>query len=240
LINKLVTIKNDKPVTSSLQVAKIFDKNHRDVLKAVDDLKKGVAQNFADLFYEGQYTHPQNKQKYRIFYMTKDGFSLLAMGFSGKKAIKFKLEYIDAFNKMEQQIQNGGFNVPTSMSEALRLAADQQDRIEQMKPKVLFANAVETSDSSILVGELAKLISQNGVDIGAGRLFKWMRSNGYLISGNRSDRNLPTQKSMDLKIFEIKERTYNNPDGSVRVTRTPKVTGKGQTYFVNKFLKGIQ
>jgi len=121
----------------------------------------------------------------------------------------------------------------------LRLAANQQDQIEQMKPKVLFANAVETSDTSILVGELAKLISQNGVNIGAGRLFRWLRDNGYLIAGNRSDRNLPTQKSMNLKIFEIKERTYNNPDGSVRVTRTPKVTGKGQTYFVNKFLKGI-
>lgn len=238
-MNSLVSIKNDQPVTSSLQIAKIFDKNHRDVLKAISDLKKGVAQNFADLFYEDTYIHPQNKQRYRMFYMTKDGFTLLAMGFTGKKATRFKIQYINAFNKMEEQLKTGGFHVPATMSEALRLAANQQDQIEQMKPKVLFANAVETSDTSILVGELAKLISQNGVDIGAGRLFEWLRSKGYLISGNRSDRNMPTQRSMNLKIFEIKERTYNNPDGSVRVTRTPKVTGKGQTYFVNKFLKEI-
>jgi len=238
-MNDLVVLQNDKPVTSSLQVAQTFNKTHKHVLESLDNLKKGVAENWADLFWEDTYVHPQNKQRYRIVYMTKDGFTLLAMGFTGKKATQFKLEYIKAFNQMEDQIKNGGFHIPTSMSEALRLAANQQDQIEQMKPKVLFANAVETSDTSILVGELAKLISQNGVNIGAGRLFRWLRDNGYLIAGNRSDRNLPTQKSMNLKIFEIKERTYNNPDGSVRVTRTPKVTGKGQTYFVNKFLKGI-
>lgn len=232
----LVVLQNDKPVTSSLQVAQTFNKTHKHVLESLDNLKKGVAENWADLFWEDTYVHPQNKQRYRIVYMTKDGFTLLAMGFTGKKATQFKLEYIKAFNEMENQIKNGGFHIPTSMSEALRLAANQQDQIEQMKPKVLFANAVETSDTSILVGELAKLISQNGVNIGAGRLFRWLRDNGYLIAGSRSDRNLPTQKSMNLKIFEIKERTYNNPDGSVRVTRTPKVTGKGQTYFVNKFL----
>lgn len=237
-MNSLVSIKNDQPVTSSLQIAKTFDKNHRDVLKAIDDLKKGVAQNFADLFYEGTYIHPQNKQKYRIFYMTKDGFTLLAMGFTGKKAMQFKIRYINAFNQMEKRLKND-YPIPTTFSDALRLAANQQAMIEQNKPKVLFANAVETSDTSILVGELAKLISQNGVDIGAGRLFEWLRSNGYLISGNRSDRNMPTQRSMNLKIFEIKERTYSNPDGSVRVTKTPKVTGKGQTYFVNKFLKEV-
>ncbi|WP_125589733.1 phage antirepressor [Companilactobacillus jidongensis] len=130
---------------------------------------------------------------------------------------------------------------PDSLAELLLQAGNQLKekdiQISEMKPKVLFANAVETSDTSILVGELAKLLNQNGVDIGSKRLFAWLRNHGYLIAGNHSDRNLPTQRSMDLKIFEIKERTYNNPDGSVRVTRTPKVTGKGQTYFVNKFLK---
>lgn len=132
---------------------------------------------------------------------------------------------------------------PDSLAELLLQASNQLKekdiQISEMKPKVLFANAVETSDTSILVGELAKLLNQNGVDIGSRRLFAWLRNHGYLIAGNRSDRNLPTQRSMDLKIFEIKERTYNNPDGSVRVTRTPKVTGKGQTYFVNKFLKEV-
>ncbi len=108
-------------------------------------------------------------------------------------------------------------------------------KIEQDKPKVLFANAVETADTSILVGDLAKIIKQNGVDIGQKRLFNWLRENGYLIKSGNS-KNMPTQKSMDMKLFEIKERTISNPDGSVRITKTTKVTGKGQRYFISKFL----
>lgn len=110
-----------------------------------------------------------------------------------------------------------------------------ETRLEADKPKVLFADAVETSHTSILVGDLAKLLKQNGVDIGQRRLFDWLRTNGYLIKGGIS-KNMPTQKSMDLKLFEVKERTINNPDGSVRITKTTRVTGKGQTYFINKFL----
>lgn len=109
------------------------------------------------------------------------------------------------------------------------------NKIEADKPKVLFADAVETSQTSILVGDLAKLIKQNGVDIGQKRLFDWLREHGYLIKSGVS-RNMPTQKSMELKLFEVKERTINNPDGSVRITKTTKVTGKGQSYFLNKFL----
>lgn len=108
-------------------------------------------------------------------------------------------------------------------------------RIEENKPMVLFAKAVETSDSSILIGDLAKLIKQNGVDIGQKRLFDWMRKNGYLIKSG-SSMNMPTQMAMELGVFEVKERTISNPDGSVRITRTTKVTGKGQQYFINKFL----
>ena len=117
--------------------------------------------------------------------------------------------------------------------EKRRLAERQ---IEEQKPKVLFAEAVETSKSSVLVGELAKILTQNGVEIGQNRLFKWLRENGYLIKQKGENFNLPTQYSMDLGLFEIKKRTINNPDGSIRTTRTPKVTGKGQIYFVKKFL----
>ena len=107
---------------------------------------------------------------------------------------------------------------------------------ETMKPKALFADAVATSHTSILIGDLAKLIRQNGVDIGQNRLFAWLREHGYLIgSGDR--RNMPTQRAMDLGLFDIKERTFQNPDGSVRITKTTKVTGKGQQYFINKFLQ---
>lgn len=109
-----------------------------------------------------------------------------------------------------------------------------QQQIERDKPKVLFADAVTTSKNSVLVGELAKLLRQNGVDIGQNRLFKWLRNNGYLGKSGENY-NLPTQYAMDLELFEIKKTVINNPDGSQRVTRTPKVTGKGQIYFVNKF-----
>ena len=108
---------------------------------------------------------------------------------------------------------------------------------DRMKPKELFADAVTTSHTSILVGDLAKLLKQNGVDIGQNRLFKWLRDKGYLIKQNGQSWNMPTQKSMELQLFEVKETTINNPDGSVRISKTTKVTGKGQQYFVNKFLK---
>lgn len=106
-------------------------------------------------------------------------------------------------------------------------------KIETDKPKVLFADAVDTSHTSILVGDLAKLISQNGVDIGQKRLFQWLRDNGYLMKVGES-RNMPTQRAMEQGLFEVKERTISNPDGSIRITRTTKVTGKGQIYFINK------
>ncbi len=107
---------------------------------------------------------------------------------------------------------------------------------ERMRPKEIFADAVATSHTSILIGDLAKLIKQNGVDTGQKRMFAWLRDNGYLIKRNGSDWNMPTQKSMEMGLFEVKESAVNNPDGSVRINRTTKVTGKGQQYFINKFL----
>ncbi|MEK5454493.1 phage antirepressor Ant [Bacillus sp. FSL R5-0586] len=118
----------------------------------------------------------------------------------------------------------------------LQTMEEQSKQIEAMKPKALFADAVEASKSSVLVGELAKQIQQNNVQIGPNKLFEWLRENGYLIRKKGESYNLPTQRSMDMGLFEIKKRAVNNPDGSVRTTRTPKVTGKGQVYFINKFL----
>lgn len=130
---------------------------------------------------------------------------------------------------------------PNSLADLLLQAGEQLKQkeliIKEMQPKALFADAVTASHTSILVGDLAKLIKQNGYDIGQNRLFKWLKQNGYLIkSGER--KNMPTQKSMEMGLFEVKERTIANPDGSIRITKTPKVTGKGQVYFINKFVKG--
>lgn len=121
------------------------------------------------------------------------------------------------------------------IAERDKIIEQKQARIEQMKPKEIFANAVATSHTSILVGDLAKLICQNGVQIGQKRLFVWLRDRGYLIKSG-SSYNMPTQRYIEQGLFEIKESNLVNPDGSVRITRTPKVTGKGQIYFVNKFI----
>lgn len=111
-----------------------------------------------------------------------------------------------------------------------------ENKLEEQQPKVLFANSVETSKTSILVGELAKILKQNGHEIGQNRLFEWLRNNGYLISRRGTDYNMPTQKAMDLGLFEIKETSITHSDGHISVNKTPKVTGKGQVYFVNKFI----
>lgn len=130
----------------------------------------------------------------------------------------------------------------TLMQLAQNLKDEQEKRkaleaqIESQKPAVLFTGAVETSKTSILIGELAKMLKQNGVNIGQNRLFEWLRQNGYLIKRNGTDYNMPTQRSMDMGLFEIKETAINNPDGSIRISKTPKVTGKGQVYFINLFL----
>lgn len=111
-----------------------------------------------------------------------------------------------------------------------------QEDVKRMKPKEIFADAVSTSHTSILIGDLAKILKQNGIQTGQKRLFEWMRENGFLIKRNGADRNMPTQRAMEQGLFEVKESTVNNPDGSVRINRTTKVTGKGQQYFINKFL----
>ncbi|BAP85988.1 phage antirepressor protein [Paucilactobacillus hokkaidonensis JCM 18461] len=235
-MNDLVIMKEQQAVTSSLQVSETFGKNHQHILEAIDNLtvENSTVKN---MFSESLYTNSRGRQ-YRQIFMNRDGFTLLAMGFTGKQALVFKLKYIDAFNQMEQQIeQTGGYQVPTNMAEALRLAADQAEKIEVLKPKALFADAVATSHTSILVGDLAKILKQNGIETGARRLFNWLREQHYLISRKGADYNSPTQRSMELGLFEIKESTHINGDGVTVTTKTPKVTGKGQSYFINRFLQ---
>lgn len=132
-------------------------------------------------------------------------------------------------------------NNKDGLASLLQQAADQlrqkDIQIEEMKPKALFADSVATSKSTVLVGELAKILRGNGVDIGATRLFKWLRENGYLINRKGSDWNMPTQKAMNMGLFKIKETTINHSNGATSISKTPKVTGRGQQYFVNKFLK---
>lgn len=130
------------------------------------------------------------------------------------------------------------------MARALQIAKDKimrlETKVEEDKPKVLFADAVSAAHTSILVGELAKLLRQNGADIGQNRLFAWLRDNGYLIRRSGTDYNMPTQRAMEMGLFDIKETAITRSDGSITISKTVKVTGKGQTYFVNKFLGGCR
>lgn len=236
----ILSTQNGEPVASSRQIAESFEKNHRDVLRAVDSLKEDV-RNFAQMFFEtdtpDSYGRPQ-----RTYLMTRDGFTLLAMGFTGKAALAWKLKYIAAFNEMEKQLaQRPPISRSELMAQALIAAHDELEhknaQIAELTPKGIFADAVSASKQSILVGELAKLLCQNGVDIGPNRLFDWLRANGYLIRRNGTDRNMPTQRAVEMGLFEIKESTVVHSDGHTTINKTPKVTGKGQVYFVNLFLK---
>lgn len=173
--------------------------------------------------------------------------------------IKSQLPTAEKFEKwvMEEVLpsirKHGAYMTPETLGAALlnpdtiiKIATALKDEQEKnrvltqenkrMKPKEIFADAVAASHTSILIGDLAKLLKQNGIDIGQKRLFDWLRNNGYLIKRKGADWNMPTQRSMELGLFEVKESTINNPDGSVRINRTTKVTGKGQQYFINKFL----
>lgn len=129
---------------------------------------------------------------------------------------------------------DNGIKLLTALKEEQEKRKELEAKNAEMKPKALFAEAVTASKTSILVGELAKILKQNGIETGQKRLFQWMRDNGYLIKSG-SATNMPTQKSMDKGLFEIKETTITNPDGSIRITKTPKITGRGQVFFINLF-----
>ena len=155
----------------------------------------------------------------------------------GRQYRQYFLDLEKAWNTPEQ-IFARALKMADQQIEKLKASnASLVEDVQRMRPKEVFADAVSVSNTCILIGELAKILKQNGVDIGQNRLFTWMRENRFLISRKGTDYNMPTQRSMEAGLFEIKERTINNPDGSVRITKTVLVTGKGQQYFVNKFLK---
>lgn len=178
-------------------------------------------------------------------WINESGLYSLILSSKLESAKKFKhwvtSEVLPSIRKNNGYIMNQENMTPEQiMAEGIliaqRIIESKNKEIERMKPKEVFADAVKTSHTSILVGDLAKILKQNGIEIGPKRLFEWLRNNGYLIKRNGTDRNMPTQKAMEMGLFEVKESTINNPDGSVRITKTTKVTGKGQLYFINKFL----
>ena len=181
-----------------------------------------------DIFVHNPYGGRQQQINHIIKLDMAKEIAMIQRSDKGKVARQYFLQIEKEWNSPEKV-----------MARALKMAEKTINslsaQIQQDKPKVLFADAVSTAHTSVLIGDLAKLIRQNGIDIGQNRLFSWLRDNGYLIKCG-SSLNMPTQYSMDLGLFEVKETTITNPDGSIRITKTPKVTGKGQLYFINKFL----
>lgn len=245
-MENLVSVINNQVVVSSRQVAEKFGKEHRNVLASIKEIIS--AEKSALTFYQENTYKAGTGKSYPEYLMNRDGFTLLAMGFTGKDALQWKMKYIAAFNDMEQKLQNKMLMLPdfTNPAEAARAWAEQFDKrteaerqLEEAKPKMIFADAVSASDTTILIGDLAKLIKQNGHQIGQKRLFEWLRTNGYLIKRKGADYNSPTQKSMELGLFKIKETAITHSDGHVTVSKTVKVTGKGQQYFINKFAEFV-
>lgn len=179
----------------------------------------------------------QELQDYQISIDMAKQICMLQRSDKGRQYRQYFLDLEKAWNTPEQVMARA---LKLADKEIDRLKADNKVLLEdtaRMKPKEIFADAVSASHTTILIGELAKLLRQNGIDIGAKRLFAWMRENGYLVKRQGTDYNTPTQKSVDLGVLTTKETTVLHPDGSTKIVKTAKVTGKGQQYFINKFLK---
>ena len=207
------------------------------MLKTVDENEKLIRKIFAS---------GQNRE---MWFVTEDGLYEVLMQSTKPIAKEFKKKVKEILKDVrkygmyatDELLDNPDLiiKMATRLKEEKAKNKELEDKMKENKPKVLFADSVETSKNTILIGELAKIIKQNGVDIGQKRLFTWLRDNGFLVKRLGTDYNMPTQKSMELELFEIKETAVTHSDGHISINKTPKVTGKGQVYFINKFLKDI-
>lgn len=231
-------LKNAETMTS-LQIAEVTGMRHADVMRSIRNMEEAWTKTTQRNFPLSEYKDSTGRSL-PMYQLNKTECLYVATKFNDEARAKLVIRW----EELERERAAGGFQIPQNFSEALRLAAEQAERveaqqkqIEAMKPKALFADAVATSDRSCLVAELAKILQQNGVNIGQNRLFDWLRKNGYLCSKGEYY-NQPTQQAMEMGLFKVNKTAINKPDGSVLVSCTTKVTGKGQVYFVHKFLTG--
>lgn len=231
---RTVTIDNEPWFVGKDVATALGYSNTRDaILKHVHEDDKGVA----------KCDTPSGKQEMTV--INESGLYALIFGSKLESAKRFKhwvtSEVLPAIRKTggyQMQAPQGKELLALAVLEAKKTIEEQTAQIEEMKPHAVLGQAITTANTSILVGDLAKILKQNGIEIGAKRLFQWMRENGYLIKRKGTDWNLPTQRSMEMELFEIKESVHIDGNGCNKITRTPKVTGKGQEYFINKFLEG--
>lgn len=239
-MNELVSIdvrmEHNQMITDSRNVADVFGRQHKHVLDSIRNLEKDVP-NFGQMFFETTLLDSYGREQ-KAYQMNRDGFTLLCMGFNGKEAMEWKIKYIQAFNDLEkyynspeQQYARALMMAQKTIEESKHEIKYLRDENERMKPKEVFVDAIISSDSNIKIGELAKILNQNGINIGQNRLFTWLRDNDYLMKYE----NVPTQKAANLKIFFIDYKPVSI-NGEKVLKPTTKVTPKGQQYFINKFL----
>lgn len=230
-MNELIKVyySNDKPAVSARELHEFLEvgSEYSHWFKRMCEYRFIEGQDFSPFLTESTGGRPAQDAALSID-MAKE-ICMLQRNEKGKVARQYFLQLEKDWNSPEKV-----------MARALRIADKRlkmlEEKVEEDRPKVLFADSVAASKNSILVGEMAKLLKQNGVDTGQNRLFDTLRNKGYLIRRQGTDYNMPTQKSMELGLFEIKETVINHSDGHTSVTKTPKITGKGQQYFVNMFL----
>lgn len=226
----------------SREVAEMVGKEHKNIIRDI----RGYLGEFSqlnlepsDFFIESTYKNERGKE-YPCYLVTKKGCEFIAHKLTGVKGTEFTAKYINRFHEMEGIIQDhipqGKELLALAVLEAQKTIAEQTAQIEEMKPHAILGQAITTANTSILVGDMAKILRQNGVNIGGRRFFEWLREKGYLIKRKGTDWNMPTQRSVEQGLFEVKESVHIDGNGCNQITRTPKVTGKGQQYFVNKFL----
>lgn len=236
---------------SDNQLIKIQVKNNQQLLVSARDLHKGLGLTgrFSRWFKTNSEFFEENTDFYKCtsstvvnngavrilddYLLTISMAKQLAMMARTERSKLYREYFLDLERKWNspEEVVKRGYAILQDENTQLRIEN------QAMKPKALFADAVSTSNKTILVGDMAKILQQNGINIGSIRLFKWLRQHGYLIRRDASDYNMPTQKSMERGLFEIKETVIPHRDGHTTISKTPKVTGKGQIYFVNKFLK---
>lgn len=231
-MNELIAIGTDRRM-STREIAELTGKEHKNVLRDVRNLiEQGAIGRLS--FEPSSYLNEQNKPQ-PMYELDFDATMTLVTGYDAVLRSRVIRRWRE-LETGEAEPLTGEALLAKAVVYANDRIAKLTAQIDEYRPKALFADAVSTSQTCILVGELAKLLKQNGIETGQQRLFEDLRQGGWLIKTG-SDRNMPTQKSMERGLFEIKERTVNSPDGTVRITKTPKVTGKGQVFFVNLYLK---
>ncbi len=240
-------------VADSREVAEMIDKRHDHLLRDIDAYVTILNQNptlGADQFFIADTYQAGTGRGYKHYWLTRKGCDMVANKMIGEKGVLFTATYVTKFEEMERTLSQPRVLTRLELIELAReselarieaehKAAEYQFQLQEQAPKVLFADAVTTSHDCILLRELALVLKQNGVNIGQNRLFQQLRERAYLVKRHGSDWNTPTQRSMELGLFEIRETPIVHSDGKVTVSKTPKVTGKGQVYFVNLFAKTL-